>query len=144
MRIPEAEIESLLESRPVARLSTLREDGSPQVIPIVFAWQGACLWSPVDGKPKRGGELGRVANMARDARVCVLLDHYDEDWTRLWWIRIEGRAKVYRGEGVEAEHAEPLAALRSKYPQYESLPLLRESPVLIRIRPIVTRSWRAS
>ena len=142
--IPDSEIEALLSRWPVARLATTGAEGWPHQVPIVFAWQGGCIWSPVDGKPKREGELARVANVKRQPQVSVLLDHYDEDWLQLWWVRIEGRADICHGEEALTDCAAPLAALRDKYPQYQSVALLRDPPVLIRVRPVVTRSWCAA
>lgn len=136
VQIPEDAIQRLLDTWPVARLATLGAAG-PHQVPLVFARAEGLLWSPVDAKPKRGGELARLRNVERDPRVSLLLDHYDEDWSRLWWIRVDGRARVVRGEVVEA-----VAALRAKYPQYAVTGLLREPPTLLAIEPLALRSWR--
>jgi PPOX class probable F420-dependent enzyme len=74
--------------------------------------------SLVDPKPKRTPELARLRHITRDPRVTLLVDRYDEDWSRLWWARAEGRARVV-GDGPERDDA--MARLRAKYPQYESL-----------------------
>jgi PPOX class probable F420-dependent enzyme len=137
-------IERILAAWPVARLATLAADGRPQLVPIVFAQSGGALWSPIDGKPKRGVELARVRNLRRDARVSLLLDHYDADWTKLWWLRVDGRAEVVSGVGVEARAA--AGALRAKYPAYASgvTPLFAGEPTLIRIAIEKRTGWRAS
>jgi PPOX class probable F420-dependent enzyme len=139
MRLPDAEIERLLDAWPVARLATIAPDGSPHLVPIVFARHAGALWSPIDGKPKAGGRLARVANVAREPRVAVLLDRYEDDWRRLWWIRVEARAALAGGDaGVEA-------ALRAKYPQYRATALYADpaAPALLRIAPLRVTSWAA-
>ena len=143
MEIAADEVERLLDTWPVARLATVAADGRPRVVPIVFAHSGGALWSPVDGKPKSGRELARVADVRRDSRVGLLLDHYDDRWERLWWLRVDGDARVVapaRGPEVDAA----VAALRAKYPQYGTTPVLRAPPTILRIHPTKSRSWTAS
>jgi PPOX class probable F420-dependent enzyme len=116
-------------------------------VPIVFARSGAALWSPIDGKPKRSAALARLANVAREARVALLLDHYGDDWSRLWWLRVEGRAELV--SAVSEEEAPPelraaAAALREKYAQYAATPLFHGAPALLRIEPGRVQSWAAS
>src|SRR5262245_11276855 len=98
----------------VARLATLDADGRPHLVPIVFALAGATLYSAVDAKPKRSRTLRRIENARRRPDVTVLVDHYEEDWTQLWWVRLRGSARVLDG-GEEATHA--LALLEAKYAQ---------------------------
>lgn len=133
-------VERILARWVVARLVTLGRGGKPEPVPVVFAPAAGALYSPLDGKPKRGGELARVRNLARDARVALLLDHYEDDWSKLWWLRLEGRAEVVPAE----RHPEGVAALRQKYPQYASLPLFSGEPRLIRIEVERMLGWRAS
>jgi PPOX class probable F420-dependent enzyme len=150
MELTRDAIEHLLDTWPVARLATLRPDGSPALVPVVFARSGGRLWLPVDGKPKRGSaggeapELARVANVRRDGRVALLLDQYEADWSGLWWLRIDGAAEAV-GEGVPGFGA-ALAALGKKYPQYADTPALRPEapPTLISVSPHRTTSWAAS
>jgi PPOX class probable F420-dependent enzyme len=137
VEIPEEATSRLLDTWPVARLATAGAAG-PHLVPLVFARAGGLLWSPVDGKPKRGGELARLRNVERDPRVSLLLDRYEEDWSRLWWIRVDARARVVRGEVAEA-----LAALRAKYPQYALTRPLREPATLLALRPERVSSWCA-
>jgi PPOX class probable F420-dependent enzyme len=135
-------VEALLDAWPVARLATLDRDGRPHAVPIVFARCEGALWSPVDGKPKSGRELARVAAIRRDPRVSLLLDHYDADWNRLWWLRVDGEARVVEPLAV-SEVAPVVGALRAKYPQYEEIPVLVEPATLLRVQPASVRSWCA-
>lgn len=143
MRLARAEIERLLATWPIARLATLGPDGRPELVPIVFAVSEGALWSPIDGKPKSGRELERVRNLRRDSRVSLLLDHYDADWSKLWWLRVEGRGEVTPAE-TEAGRA-AAAALRAKYPAYTGgvTPLFAGEPTLIRIAIERSFGWRA-
>jgi PPOX class probable F420-dependent enzyme len=144
VQLPEEVVERLLARWPVARLATLGPDGAPALVPVVFAASGGRLWIPVDAKPKREGELARVANVRRDPRVALLLDHYAADWSALWWLRVDGRAAVVEGAGVPGV-AEAAAALRRKYPQYAATPLFRDAePVLVAIAPRRVTSWAAA
>src|SRR5436309_13700764 len=102
----------------VARMATLRTDGTAALVPIVFEVIADRIVSLVDPKPKRTPELARLRHIARDPRVTLLVDLYDEDWSRLWWARAEGKGRVV-GDGPDRDEA--LARLRTKYPQYESL-----------------------
>jgi PPOX class probable F420-dependent enzyme len=118
----------------VARLATVRPDGSPRVVPICFALDGDTLYSVVDEKPKRTRRLARLTDIEHDTRVEVLIDQYDDDWSRLWWVRLRGRARV-------VEHDErALELLAAKYPQYRE-----QSPqgpfVVVEIEE--RRSWSA-
>ena len=104
------------EDARVARLATIRPDGSPRVVPICFALEGDTLYTAVDEKPKRTRRLARVADIERDPRVEVLIDHYDDDWSQLGWVRLRGRARV-----VDAD-PRALELLTAKYPQYRERP----------------------
>ncbi len=103
----------------VARLATTDPDGRPHLVPIVFALEGETLYTAVDQKPKRSRRLRRIENARVRPDVTVLVDHYEEDWGRLWWIRLRGRARVL-DHGDERDHA--LALLRAKYDQYRAEP----------------------
>jgi PPOX class probable F420-dependent enzyme len=105
---------ALFAAARVARLATVSADGQPHVVPIVFALPlaGDLIYSAVDGKPKRSRALRRLANIAANPRVSVLADHYDEDWSQLWWLRADGTASV-----VDSS-PDAIAALTAKYPQY--------------------------
>jgi PPOX class probable F420-dependent enzyme len=122
----------------VARLATIDSDGRPHLVPIVFALDGETLYSAVDRKPKRSQTLRRVENARVRPDVTILVDQYDDDWTRLWWIRLRGRARVL-DEGEERERA--LELLQEKYPQYRDEP--PNGPVLA-VEITDTRDWSAS
>jgi PPOX class probable F420-dependent enzyme len=111
---------------PVARLATVTADGTPHLVPVVFAADGDAIYTAVDGKPKSTQRLRRLANIAANAHVSLLVDHYDADWTRLWWIRADGVASVHQGDAAAATGR---ILLRSKYPQYQSVSL--DGPVIV-------------
>jgi PPOX class probable F420-dependent enzyme len=121
----------------VARLATTDPDGRPHLVPIVFALDGDTLYSAVDRKRKRSSKLRRIENARARPDVTILVDHYDEDWSGLWWIRLRGRARVL-DDGDEREHA--LALLAEKYPQYQAEP--PDGPVLA-VDVSEIRQWSA-
>lgn len=104
----------LAEAR-VACLATVDADGRPHLVPITFALDGEALYFAVDQKPKRTAALRRLRNIEANPAVSVLVDHYDEDWDRLWWVRADGTAQVL-DQGAAATRAIDL--LVSRYPQY--------------------------
>ena len=118
----------------VARLATIDPDGHPHLVPIVFALDGDTLYTAVDAKPKRSRRLRRIENARKRPHVTVLVDHYDEDWRRLWWVRLRGRARVLDAGG-EAERA--LRLLAEKYEQY------RREPPGLPVLAIDVREWRS-
>jgi PPOX class probable F420-dependent enzyme len=121
----------LFASVPVARLATVDPSGAPHLVPIVFALTGDVIHSAVDAKPKRTRRLRRLANIAANPRVSVLADHYEDDWSRLWWVRADGVARVLD------ESPAGLAALVARYPQY------RESPPAGPFLEITVERWSA-
>ena len=121
----------------VARLATVGAQGRPHIVPICFALDGETLYSAVDAKPKSTTSLRRLQNAAAHPHVAVLVDHYDDDWSTLWWVRIDGRARIATGD--EREHA--LALLRDKYEQYRRQP--PPGPVLA-IEALAWRSWASA
>ena len=122
----------------VARLATTDPDGRPHLVPIVFVLDGDTLYSAVDRKPKRSTTLRRIENARTRPDVTLLVDHYEEDWRRLWWIRVRGRARVLDG-GDESERA--LALLAEKYEQYRADP--PHGPVLA-VDIVELREWSAT
>jgi PPOX class probable F420-dependent enzyme len=80
----------------VAHLATVGPGGRPHIVPITFAFDGDAIYFAVDAKPKRTTDLQRLRNIEANPAVAVLIDHYDEDWTRLWWVRVDGHARVLR------------------------------------------------
>jgi PPOX class probable F420-dependent enzyme len=117
----------------VARLATLTPDGRLHLVPISFALEGDALFSAVDEKPKRSRRLQRLANVRANPEVAVLVDHYDEDWSRLWWVRLRGTGRIVE-DGPELEAA--LELLADKYEQYRVQP--PGGPVLA----IAVEEWR--
>lgn len=102
----------------VARLATVGTDGSPHVVPIVFAFDdGGRIYSAVDAKPKRSQNLRRLRNIRANEHVSLLVDHYDDDWSRLWWIRADGAATVVTSG---PRWIAAIDALSAKYPQYRT------------------------
>ena len=118
-------------------LATAMADGRPHLVPVVFAQDGQDLVTAIDAKPKTGRRLTRLVNIGRDPRVCLLGHHYEEDWTRLWWVRVDGSATL-EGAGEQFERA--IRSLRERYRQYEVTRL--EGPV-IRIAIERVTGWRA-
>jgi len=120
----------------VARLATTDADGSPHLVPVVFALVGETVWTAVDAKPKTTTALRRLDNVRAHPVVSLLVDHYADDWATLWWVRADGVATVLDVDEGRAG----LAALTAKYPQYQDNP--PPGPVL---RVDVTRwvSWSA-
>jgi PPOX class probable F420-dependent enzyme len=105
---------------PVARLGTVAPDGMPHLVPVVFALRDEVVYTAVDGKPKTTRRLRRLANIERHPLVTLLVDHYVDDWTQLWWVRIDGIAAIHdEGDALHAGHD----LLRAKYAQYQSVPL---------------------
>jgi PPOX class probable F420-dependent enzyme len=116
--LPPAEARRRFAAGRVACLATLRTDGTPALVPIVFEVLDDRIVSLVDPKPKRTPELARLRHIALDPRVALLVDHYEDDWQLLWWARAEGDARMV---AAGPERDEALTNLRSKYPQYETL-----------------------
>jgi PPOX class probable F420-dependent enzyme len=100
----------------VARLATVGPEGRPHLVPVTFAADGDAIYIAVDHKPKTTVNLKRLRNIARDPRVAVLADHYEEDWSRLWWVRADGRAAII-GPG-DAAWGRPADLLAARYAQY--------------------------
>ncbi len=105
-------------SASVARLGSVRSDGRPHLVPICFAVEGDVIVSVVDDKPKRSTRLRRLDNVRAQPAVSLLVDEYDDDWTQLWWVRVDGVASVLE-MGTERERAVDLLAV--KYRQYREL-----------------------
>jgi PPOX class probable F420-dependent enzyme len=108
---------------PVARLATVTEAGQPHLVPITFAPLCAdVLVTAVDHKPKRTTALARLANLAVNPAVALLVDRYDDDWTRLWWTRADGQARVLVAGADDRERELALAPLIDRYGQYSTQP----------------------
>ena len=131
----------------VARLATADARGKPLVVPVCFVCGKDSIYSALDEKPKRvtASRLRRVRNILSNPQVCLLVDHYEEDWSRLAYILIEGTAKILteKTEGTEGtERAEALRLLREKYPQYRAMRL--EGRPVIKISPQRLITWKVT
>ena len=115
----EARWRAHLAAARVGRLATVRPDGAPHVVVCCFVVEGDRVWTAIDATPKSGAPQQRLANVRANPRASLLVDHYEEDWDELWWVRADGPAAVLV-EG--AEHEAALAALVAKYPQYAAAP----------------------
>lgn len=128
----------LLASARVGHLATASAGGVPYVVPVCFAAPGEAVYSVLDQKPKRAAltRLRRIKNILENPRVTLVVDHYEEDWSRLWYILVVGQAKVLlQGD----EHAAAIAQLRAKYPQYRKMDL--DSNPVIKITPARVVYW---
>jgi PPOX class probable F420-dependent enzyme len=114
--VDQAEARRRLAAAPVGHLATVARDGRPHVVPFCFAVEGDTLHSSVDHKPKTTTRLRRLYDIATNPDVTVLVDHYDADWSRLWWVMVRGRALVLDDD------ERGRAALTAKYPQYRDRP----------------------
>ena len=103
----------------VGRLATVRPDGRPHVVPCCFSLVGDTVYSAVDAKPKSTLALQRLRNLGAHPAASLVIDHYEEDWTRLWWVRLDGAARVLES-GPERDAA--IGALTAKYTQYVEAP----------------------
>ena len=110
---------------PVARLATVAPDGRPHLVPVVFALHEDVIYTAVDAKPKTTQRLRRLANIERNPQVSLLVDHYVDDWTQLWWVRADGVAAIHH-DGDTMYVGRDL--LRAKYAQYQSVSL--DGPVI--------------
>jgi PPOX class probable F420-dependent enzyme len=132
---------ALLRDARVGRLATADATGRPLVVPVCYAFDGARCYSAVDAKPKRTRNLRRLANIAANPHVSLVADVWDENWTRLAWVIVEGRAALVTGG---AEFARAVDLLVAKYPQYRSLGLDREHGALIVVTPERLLVWRSA
>ena len=119
-----------LLSRRVAHLATADGQGVPHVVPVCFALGEASAYVTIDGKPKSGRPLRRLANLAVNPACCLVADRYDEEWARLGWVMLHGRAEVLAG-GAEHDAAHEL--LRDRYPQYRAMDLGALPVIALRI-----------
>ena len=117
---------------PVARLATVTSEGVPHLVPVVFAVDQDLIYTAVDAKPKTTQRLRRLANIEANPQVSLIVDHYAEDWTQLWWVRADGVATIHSGD--QAMHT-GYRLLRAKYPQYQSVSL--NGPVI----EVAVRRW---
>jgi PPOX class probable F420-dependent enzyme len=134
-------IRTKLREARVARLATLDADHRPHLVPVCFVQLGSAFYTAVDRKPKRVApeNLARLRNVRAAPQVALLIDHYDDDWERLWYVMVRGKAKLL-AKSARAERARVVRELRAKYPQYAAGMLPDEAPIL-RIAAERITSW---
>ena len=127
-----------LDTLRVARLATADAHGVPHVVPVCFGIADGTLYVTIDEKPKRqvGAPLKRMRNIAENPAVAILADRYDEDWTRLGWIMLQGRAEILSGG---TEHARAQALLRARYQQLGHMDIERLPVIAVRLERVM--SW---
>lgn len=130
----------LREAR-VGRLATASAAGRPLVVPVCFAFDGAALYSAVDDKPKRTRDLRRLHNVTENPQASLVVDRWDEDWSRLCWVIVEGAADVLV-DGAGFTRA--IDILREKYEQYRAMDLQRDHGAVVRLQADRVLAWRAS
>jgi PPOX class probable F420-dependent enzyme len=129
--LPPAIAEERLAVARIGRLATVTPAGRPHVVPVCFALHDGRIVTAVDAKPKATTELARLENVRATGRASLLVDHYEEDWSGLWWVRVDGAAEVIRSEPA-------IDALSEKYEQYREA---RPAGPVIAIQPEHWRSW---
>jgi PPOX class probable F420-dependent enzyme len=134
-----AAIRAKLEAARVARLATLDTERRPHLVPICFAGDGTVFYSAIDRKPKRvsPSRLARLKNIKVTPQVALLVDHYDEDWTRLWYVLVRGEAELL---SAPAERKRAVQCLRAKYQQYGP-EMLEDDALILRITPLRITAW---
>lgn len=134
-------IQAKLEAARVARLATLDAEYGPHIVPVCFVYDGKVFYSAVDRKPKRVApeRLARLRNITASPQIALIIDEYREDWGKLWYILVRGKAKLIP-KSAHQERARAIRQLRAKYPQYAAAMLPDDSPV-IRITPERITSW---
>ena len=132
-QVDPAAARALFETARVARLATVGAGGRPHIVPITFALERDTLYTAVDDKPKRTVRLRRLEHVAANEHVSVLADHYQDDWSRLWWARADGVARIVVSGQPEHRHAVEL--LQGRYDQYRHRP--PAGPAIA----VAVRSW---
>ncbi len=141
-RLKEPSVREFIEAARIAHFATTSGAGEPHNIPLCFWFDGARFYFVIDEKPKRKGgtAIKRMKNIAANPRVALVIDHYDEDWTRLAYVLVHGDAKIVDDE---AEYMLAIQHLRHKYAQYRAMQLTREKNPAIRIEPTRIHAWGA-
>jgi PPOX class probable F420-dependent enzyme len=124
---------AFLAARRVGHLATADAAGAPHVVPVCYAVEGGTLYITIDQKPKGTVPLKRLRNIAENPQVAVVVDRYDEDWARLGWVMLRGRAEVL-ADGTE--HAAAQALLRARYPQLRPMQIADLPVIALRIAAV--------
>ncbi len=137
---------AFLDHQRIARLATADKDAAPHVVPVCFAIDaaGRTLYTTVDQKPKRpGGDLKRLRNIRENSSVSVIIDRYDDDWSKLGWVMLRGEAEILSAGGGDAkspsEHAVAQSQLMVRYPQYAAMTIIELPVIALRIKSVT--SW---
>ena len=137
------DVRELLERSRSGHLATASADADPHLMPVVYALHDDAIWIAIDEKPKKTLRLRRLRNIEENPRAALLVDHYDADWSQLWWVLLRGPAEVCWPQTWDAEQAAgAIAALRARYPQYAAMAL--EQRPLLRIAPERITRWSAA
>jgi len=139
---PSEGVQVFIRRQRVARLATVDAGGSPHIVPICYAYDGSRLFSAVDEKPKRVSvpRLQRLVNIQRNPRVCLIIDEYHEDWSRLRFVMIRGTARIANAGG---EYRSAIELLREKYAQYRTMLLTEDVNPVIVMTPTRITPWGA-
>ncbi len=129
-----------LQSARIARMATVDVAGRPAIIPICFVYDGTSIYTAIDLKPKKISplKLARIRNIEKNPEVVLIVDQYLEDWSRLWYVLVRGRAVLLQNDGTE--RAQAIHLLRQKYRQYRK-GLLPDTALVIRISPYRIKGW---
>jgi PPOX class probable F420-dependent enzyme len=141
-RLTEPAVREFIETARIAHLATASGAGEPHNIPLCFWFDGVRFYFVIDEKPKRksGTGIKRMKNIAENPRVALVIDHYDEEWSRLAYVLVHGDAKIVADA---AEYAVAIQHLRHKYVQYRAMLLTQEKNPAIRIEPYRVHAWGA-
>jgi len=134
-------ISTKLKNARVAHFSTVGPSGHPHIVPVCFVYRRRVFYTAVDQKPKRAPaqKLARLRNIQQWPQVALLIDHYEDDWRKLWYILVRGKAKLLPKSAAK-EHKTAIRALQAKYPQYRAGMLTDDAPI-IRITVERITSW---
>jgi PPOX class probable F420-dependent enzyme len=131
--VDEATARQRVAAARVARLGTVTPHGRPHLVPCCFALSDDVVYSAIDAKPKSTQALRRIANLTANPAVTLLVDHYSDDWTELWWVRVDGEGRLVESPD---EHDRALTLLTAKYEPYRRQP--PDGPVIA----IDIAAWR--
>ena len=135
MRLTAEASRDRFQQQRVARLATVSADSTPHLVPVTFAVLGSRIVFVVDDKPKSTTRLRRLDNIVTHPGVCLLADVYDDDWSRLWWVRADGMASVLEQDDAAID------ALAARYPAYRQR---RPRGPVVSIEVAVWTGWAAS
>ncbi|MFN3337021.1 MAG: TIGR03668 family PPOX class F420-dependent oxidoreductase [Thermomicrobium sp.] len=131
------ELRAFLERQRVGHLATVSRAGEPYVVPVCYAVSEGTIYTPIDEKPKRpDAVLRRVRNVVETGRAALVVDRYDEDWTRLGWVLLRGSAELL--PPGSPEHTQAVSLLRIRYRQYRTMRLEERPIIALRIKRVAT------